>query len=163
MNWVDFVIIAVMLYCIGQGLLRGWVAALVGAIVTAGAWLATVALLPIFAKSVESLPLEADWARTIAFGFVLIGCYVLLSLIANAFLGGKRARLEAQAAGAVFGAVRGIVASMVVLGLLAATPAAGALISDITASRFGKPILEWQRQAMRAVPTLPPIGPDRRI
>lgn len=163
MTWVDFLVVAVMLYAIGQGILRGWAAALVGIVVIWAAWAATILLLPFYGKSVESLPLEAPWARTIAFGFILIGFYIIFSLIANAFLGGKRARLEAQIAGGIVGAARGIVGCMVVLGLLAATPEANALIADINASRLGKPILEWERQAMQYFPGLPRIGPDRRI
>ncbi len=163
MNWVDFVIIGVLLYAIWQGILRGWVAALVGVIIVAASWLVTIVLLPYFGPGVASLPLQADWARTIAFGFILMGFYVIFSLIANAFLGGKRPKMEAQIAGAVVGAIRGLTAAMVILGLLAASPAAEALIRDITASRLGKPILAWQRQAMQRFPALPPIGPDRRI
>jgi uncharacterized membrane protein required for colicin V production len=165
MTWVDFVVIALLIYTIWQGVLRGWVAALFGAVIIAASWLAAIALLPYYGKSVESLPLQADWARTIAFGFVLIGFYVILSLIANAFLGGKRPRVEAQVAGAIVGVLRGVIGAMVVLGLLAAVPVpeGDALKRDINASRLGRPILEWERQFMLLVPGLPPIGPDRRI
>ena len=163
MTWVDFIILGLMIYTVWQGVLRGWVAALVGTIIIAGSWLVTIALLPYYGTSVESLPLQADWARTIAFGVILVGFYVIFSLIANTFLGGKRPRVEAQVAGAVLGGIRGIAVSMVVLGLLAASPEADALQRDINASRFGKPILEWYRQFMQRVPALPPIGPDRRL
>ena len=165
MNWVDFIIIGLLIYTVGQGVLRGWVAAFVGTIIIAASWLVTILLLPYYCPGVESLPLDAAWARTIAFGLILIGFYVIFSLIANAYLGGKRPKMEAQIAGAVAGVLRGIAASMVVLGLLAATPApeGDALKRDINASRLGKPILEWERQFMQRIPSLPPIGPDRRI
>ncbi|MBI3975103.1 MAG: CvpA family protein [Armatimonadetes bacterium] len=163
MNWVDWVIVAVLLIGVFQGVLRGWVAALVGIIVIAAAWLLTILLLPFYGKGVESLPLQADWARTIAFGVLLIGFYIIFSVIANTFLGGKRPRVEAQIAGGILGLGRGIAAAMVIVGLLSATPAAEAMQRDITASRLGKTILEWERQAMRRFPMVPPIGPDRRI
>lgn len=163
MNWVDWVIVAVLLIGVFQGVLRGWVAALVGIIVIAAAWLLTIVLLPFYGKGVESLPLQADWARTIAFGVVLIGFYVIFSVIASTFLGGKRPRVEAQIAGGILGLGRGIAAAMIIVGLLSATPAAEAMQRDITASRLGGRLLEWERQAMRRFPTVPPIGPDRRI
>jgi len=96
MNWVDFLIIAVLLYTIWQGVIRGWVAALVGIIIMAASWLVTILLLPYYGPGVESLPLEAAWARTIAFGVILIGFYVIFGLIANTFLGGKRPKAEAH-------------------------------------------------------------------
>ncbi len=163
MTWVDFLVVGVLLYTVWQGVLRGWAAALVGIVVIAAAWAVTILLLPYYGPGVESLPLEPAWARTIAFGLVLVGFYVIFSLIANAFLGGKRPKVEAQVAGALFGAARGLAGAMVILGFLAATPAGDALIRDITASRLGRPILEGQRRVMQRVPTLPPIGPDRRI
>lgn len=163
MTWVDFMIIGVLLYTVWQGVVRGWVAAFVGIVVIAASWLVTIVLLPYYGPGVESLPLEAAWARTIAFGLILIGFYVIFSLIANAFLGGKRPKLEVQIAGAAVGVLRGIAASMAILGLLAATPEAQALIRDINSSRLGKPILEWERRAMPRFPFVPPIGPDRRI
>src|SRR3989304_3384294 len=124
MNWVDFLIIAVLLYTIWQGVIRGWVAALVGIIIMTASWLVPVLLLPYYGPGVESLPLEAAWARPIAFGVILIGFYVIFGLIANTFLGGKRPKAEAQIVGAVVGVLRGIAAAMAVLGLLAAAPAA---------------------------------------
>ncbi len=163
MNWVDWVIIAVILFTVFQGILRGWVAALVGIVIIAASWLLTIVLLPYFGPGVESLPLEADWARTIAFGVVLFGFYVLFSIIVNTFLGGKRPRMEAQIAGGVLGLFRGLVAAMVIVGLLSATPAADAMQRDIKASRLGNRILEWERSAMQRFPAVPPIGPDRRI
>jgi len=163
MNWVDFLIIAVLLYTIWQGVIRGWAAALVGIIIMTASWLVTILLLPYYGPGVESLPLEAAWARTIAFGVILIGFYVIFGLIANTFLGGKRPKAEAQIVGAVVGVLRGIAVAMAILGLLAATPASPALIRDINNSRLGKPILEWERRTMQRFPFLPPIGPDRRI
>ena len=74
-----------------------------------------------------------------------------------------RQRLEAQIAGGIVGLGRGIVASMVLVGLLAATPSGELLKRDINASLLGKPLLEWERQSIRLFPSLPPIGPDRKI
>jgi uncharacterized membrane protein required for colicin V production len=162
-TWVDFLVIGILLYTVWQGVLRGWGAALVGIVVIAAAWAVTIVLLPYYGPGVESLPLEPAWARTIAFGLILVGFYVIFSLVANAFLGGKRPKVEAQVAGALFGAARGLVAAMVILGYLAATPAGDALTRDIKASRLARPILEWQRRVVQLIPTLPPIGPDRRI
>lgn len=163
MNWVDWVIIAVILITVFQGIMRGWVAALVGLIIIGGSWLLTIALLPYYGPGVESLPLQADWSRTIAFGVVLIGFYIIFSVIANTFLGGKRPRMEAQIAGGVLGLARGILAAMVIVGLLSATPAAEAMQRDIKASRLGGRLLEWERQWMLRFPMVPPIGPDKRI
>lgn len=163
MNWVDWVIIAVMLFTIFQGFLRGWVAAFVGIIIIVASWLLAILLLPFYGPGVETLPLQADWARTIAFGVVLIGFYVIFSVIANTFLGGKRPQMEAQIAGGVLGVGRGILFAMMIVGLLSATPAAEVMQRDINASLLGGRILEWERAAMRTFPTVPPIGPDRRI
>ncbi len=164
MSWVDWVIIAVLLITIFQGILRGWVAALVGTIIVAASWLLTIALLPYFGPGVESLPIEdVAWSRTIAFGVVLIGFYGIFSVIANTFLGGKRPRVEAQIAGGILGLGRGLAASMVIVGLLSASPAADAMQRDIKASRLGGRILEWERLAMLRFPMVPPIGPDKRI
>lgn len=163
MNWVDWVLIAVVLVTIFQGFLRGWAAAFTGIIIIAASWLLTIVLLPYFGPGVESLPLQADWARTIAFTVVLIGFYVILSVIANTLLGGKRPRMEAQIAGGIVGVGRGLAAAMVIVGLLSATPAADAMQRDIKASLLGERILEWQRSTMKRFPSLPPIGPDRRI
>lgn len=163
MNWVDWVLIAVLLFAVGQGIMRGWVAALLGTLVIVLASLATIVLLPYYGEGVKSLPMPADWARTIAFTIVLIGFYVIFSLIGNTFLGGKRPRLEAQIAGGIVGLFRGIVAGMVLVGLLAATPAGEVLQQDINASLLGRVLLEWERQSIRQFPPLPPIGPDRKI
>jgi uncharacterized membrane protein required for colicin V production len=163
MNWVDWLIIAILLIGVGQGILRSWVAALLGALVIILAFLAAIVLLPYYGEGVKSLPMPADWARTIAFTIVLIGFYVIFSIIGNTFLGGKRPRLEAQIAGGIVGLGRGIVASMVLVGLLAATPSGELLKRDINASLLGKPLLEWERQSIRLFPSLPPIGPDRKI
>ncbi|HEV8338169.1 MAG TPA: CvpA family protein [bacterium] len=164
MNWVDWVIIAVLLLTIFQGVMRGWVAALVGIIIILGSWLLTIALLPYYGPGVESLPIEdVAWSRTIAFGVVLIGFYIIFSVIANTLLGGKRPRMEAQIAGGILGLARGLVAAMVIVGLLSATPAAEAMQRDIKASRLGGRILEWERQWMLRFPMVPPIGPDKRI
>jgi len=164
MNWVDWVLIAVLLITVFQGILRGWAAALVGTIIIGASWLLTIALLPYYGPGVESLPIEdVAWSRTIAFGVVLIGFYIIFSVIANTFLGGKRPRIEAQIAGGILGVARGLVAAMVIVGLLSATPAAEAMQRDIKASRLGGRILEWERQSMLRFPMVPPIGPDKRI
>lgn len=60
MNWVDWVLIAVVLVTIFQGFLRGWAAAFTGIIIIAASWLLTIVLLPYFGPGVESLPLQAD-------------------------------------------------------------------------------------------------------
>jgi uncharacterized membrane protein required for colicin V production len=169
MNWVDWVVVALLLIGLFQGVQRGWVAAIVGIAVIILAFFAAILLLPFYGEGVTSLPMPPEWSRTIAFIIVLLGFYVIISLIANAFLGGKRPRLEAQIPGGILGALRGAVAAMVILGVLAATPApqGESLIQDINRSRVGKPLLEWERQAMQAVneriPEISPIGPDRKI
>src|SRR3989304_2725610 len=95
MNWVDFLIIALLLYTIWQGVIRGWVAALVGIIIMAASWLVTILLLPYYGPGVESLPLEAAWARTIAFGVILIRFCVLRGIaVAMAILGLRAGELR---------------------------------------------------------------------
>lgn len=168
MTWIDWLTVAFLLLGVLQGVLRGWQSALLGALVAVLAFIGAAALLPLYAEGVASLPLEAAWARTIAFGIVLLGLYTILSLVANAVVGtARRPRVEGQLAGALLGLVRGAAVALVVVGVLAATPRGEALTRDIRASRLGAPLLQAQRQLMRAVhqaiPAIPPIGPDRRL
>ena len=112
MNWVDLVVLAVVMVSALLGLMRGFVREALGV----GAWVAA-ALAAVYGFHVAQ-PIVRNWvgdpnlADPLAFGGVFLIVLIVLSVVAHAIAGVVRGSLLGsldRSLGAVFGVVRGAV------------------------------------------------------
>ncbi len=136
MTWIDWVIIALVMFSLLQGLRRGpfvgffSVLGLIVAFVAASGWH------PLLADTLtQGLRLSRSWAATAAF-FVLLGSiYVAIGVIATTLLSSPLS-VRARLLGAFVGAVKGILLAMMLLAVAMASPLRESVGRDAERSRL---------------------------
>lgn len=174
MTWLDWVIVAMTIWFLLQGVLKGGLAAFLGAIAVIVSYIGAAIVLPTFGEgiakallaSMKSLP--ADWARTVGFLVPFIIAYVAISILINFLPGGKRPSMLAQAIGVLTGLFKALVASMAVVGILMASPFSEAMTTDMQRSTIARPIADMQRAFIKRLAEgspipFPPVGPDHKF
>jgi hypothetical protein len=174
MTWLDWLLVAMGIYFVLQGLLKGAAlslltgVALVVAYVVSAILLSTVgeAITRALLASIRDLPRE--WARTVGFLLPFGLVYLLLSLLISIMPGGKRPGVQAQLLGVVAGSLKAYVAGMALVGVLLATPLSDGIGKDIERSTIAPPVAAGQRSSVQRLRTLspipfPPVGPDHKF
>lgn len=164
MTWLDWLTIALILAGLVQGVMRGWISALLGALVAILSFVIAAALYPVSADGVQSISIPPEWSRTIIFLIIFGALHLIFSLYVGSLMGGERPRLEGQIPGGFVGFVRGLIVAMAVLGIFAASPYHEVVMKDLKSSPIARPVLGWQQSSMHALKValrITPIGPDR--
>jgi uncharacterized membrane protein required for colicin V production len=169
MTWLDWAVIALFVYFVAQGLIKGVAAALLGAAVAALSYVLAAILLPTVGARIEAAsPLPLEWDRLAAFVLTFGISYLLGMLLISILPGGKRPSAPAQMLGLAGGAVKALVVSMAVVGVLLASPLSDAIQQDVDRSPIVKYVATLQQQYIqnirRASPIpFPPVGPDSKF
>ncbi|MGH2403768.1 MAG: CvpA family protein [bacterium] len=180
MTWLDWLIVAMTIWFLLQGVLKGGAAAFFGALAIIASYVIAAILLPSLGQSIaqavsanikpREVPPEdfARWARMVGFLVPFLITYVVLSLLINVFPGGKRPSMLAQVAGVLTGLAKALAASAAVVGILLASPLSGAMAADTQRSTIARGVAELQRggiQGLRAISPIkfPPVGPDHKF
>jgi uncharacterized membrane protein required for colicin V production len=172
MTWLDWVVVALFVYFIVQGLLRGATAALLGTVAVVLAYVLAAMLLPRVGEAFVNstlMPqaLTAPWRRTIAFTVTFVLLYLLFMLVISILPGAKRPLMLVQILGLAAGAIKALAVSMALAGILLASPSPG-LAQDVERSAIVRYVAVLQRQYIQDIRRIspmpfPPVGPDSKF
>lgn len=180
MTWLDWLIVAMTIWFLLQGVLKGGAAAFFGALAIVASYIIAAMLLPSLGQGIagaltasikpgELSPEDfARWARMVGFVVPFLIVYVVLSVIINLFPGGKRPSMLAQVIGVFTGLLKALTASSALVGILLASPFSSAMAEDVERSSIARSVAEIQRdgiQGLRSASPLkfPPVGPDHKF
>jgi len=186
MTWLDWVMVAMVIWFVLQGLLKGVVVPLLGVCAVIGAYVISAIAMPVaglpIAKWTDSLIVSAefseDWARTVGFVVTFVILYALFSLLISLLPGAKRPEMSGQLLGVGMGLVKALVASMALVGILLAfgrpplillaSPLSKGVAEDVSRSAVATHVAALQREGIqtlrRASPVaFPPYGPDQKF
>lgn len=123
MTWIDWLIVAFVLFAALHGLRRGATTAFISSVGVIAAYLAASiwyrALGGLLAEGVHFAP---AWASTAAYGALLVGVYVLIGTTAAILIDSTRLSMPNRVLGLIAGAGKGALLSAALLGLLLASP-----------------------------------------
>ena len=176
MTWLDWVMVAMAIWFVLQGLFKGVVVPLLGAFAVIAAYVISAIPMPVaglpIAKWVDTLIVSTefteDWARTVGFVTTFVILYSLFSLLVSFLPGAKRPEMSGQLLGVGMGLVKALVASMALVGILLASPLAKGVAEDVSRSAVATHVAALQRDGIqtlrRASPfAFPPYGPDQKF
>lgn len=173
MTWLDWVVIALTVYFIAQGLIKGATVAVLGALAAALAYVLAAILLPavgemLVKSTLMPQDLTPEWRRaagfTATFGFL----YLVFMLLISIMPGAKQPSTPAQMLGLVAGGFKALVVSMAIVGILLASPLSPALGQDVERSALLRFVAGMQKRHIQAVRSIspipfPPVGPDSKF
>jgi uncharacterized membrane protein required for colicin V production len=172
MTWLDWVVVALFVYFIVQGLLKGATAALLGTVAVVLAYVLAAVLLPrVGAAFVDSalMPqaLTPEWRRMIAFTLTFALLYLVFMLVISILPGAKQPMMLVQILGLAAGAIKALAVSMALAGILLASPSPG-LRQDVERSALVRYVAVLQRQYIQDIRRVspvpfPPVGPDSKF
>lgn len=178
MIWLDWLIIAMTLWFLLQGVLKGGAAAFLGALAVGASYVLAAMLLPSVGEGIAQALIAnigdlrvgsgPNWARMVGFLIPFIFVYVMLSLAINLVPGGKRPSMLAQAVGVFTGLLKALAASMALVGILLASPFSKAMAADIERSSIARGVAGLQRSGIQSLKhtspiDFPPVGPDHKF
>jgi len=169
MTWLDWMIVAMLVYFVIQGLFKGVVASALGGVAIVLSYVGAAAALPIVGdRAAMGTPLPGEWARLIAFLFAFFLLYGICIVLISITPGGKRPILPAQVLGILAGALKAIIAAMAAVGILLASPLSDAFAKDVERAPLARPVAGLQKlyiQGIRSISPIPfpPIGPDHKF
>ncbi|MBI3998096.1 MAG: CvpA family protein [Armatimonadetes bacterium] len=177
MVWLDWLIVAMAIWFVFQGLVKGAAASLLGALAIVVSYIGAAALLPSFGEVltrflmalIRSEEFTRDWARTVSFVFTFLVGYIILLLLISVLPGAKRPAMQAQVLGVFMGAAKASVAAMALVGILLASPYSEPIMRDIQErSSFAKLAATAQRRSIQVLSQaspipFPPVGPDHKF
>ncbi|MGH2375240.1 MAG: CvpA family protein [bacterium] len=180
MTWLDWLIVAMTIWFLLQGVLKGGAAAFFGALAIVASYIIAAMLLPSLGQGIAGAltanikPRElsaedfARWARMVGFVLPFLMAYIVLSLIINLLPGGKRPSMLAQSIGVFTGLLKALAASAALVGILLASPFSGAMTADVERSSIARGVADLQRagiQGLRSASPIkfPPVGPDHKF
>src|SRR5688572_17755407 len=134
MTYLDWIIIALTLWFVVQGVVKGALAVLLTSLAIVVCYVVAAILMPTLGEgvarallgSIKSLP--PGWARLAGFVVPFVLGYGLLSLLISILPGGKQPVLQAQVLGIFVGLIKALVASMALMGILLASPSSEAIM-----------------------------------
>lgn len=179
MTWLDWVIVAMTIWFVLQGLIKGGTAALLGALAIIVSYVGSAIASPIIGEPLAQWMARmrltemnateaASWGRMAGFVITFFIAYIVLSILITLFPGGKRPGMGAQIVGVFAGLFKAFVASMAVVGILLASPLWVAMTKDVERSALAGAVADFQRtgiQALRQISPVPfpPVGPDHKF
>lgn len=158
MTWLDWTLVAVLLFSFLQGVRRTPVVGLLGTVGLLAAFIAAafwyVSLIEVI---VVALHLDKAWAGTAAFLALLLAISIVLGAIFTLLLSGAQLSGPARLLGGIVGIVRGAVFGILLLVVGLASPIGAMLRTDADHSRLAPAALEGYKKTLKAVtPFLPP-------
>ncbi|MDR7483419.1 MAG: CvpA family protein [Armatimonadota bacterium] len=174
MTYLDWIVVALALWFVLQGLLKGAATAAFGALAVLVAYVGACLLVPAVvdpvARALMGLvrDLPRDWARTSAFAVTFLVGYVLLLVLVSIVGGAARPETTGQVLGAFVGLIKAAAWGMALVGLFLASPFGEAGARDVERSVLARPLAQAQRVTIEAlrdrspVP-LTPVGAGHRL
>jgi len=165
-TWIDWVIVAFVLFAALQGVRRGLWPALIGIVALLAAYLAASVWYRPVADTVRLyLPLAENWAASIAFSVLLLLVVELTSLLVTLRTTVSNVPTSSRALGLAVGAVRGMSLATALLVVVLASPLAEPVRRDVERSVIAPYLLRAFRGGMRGLagvfpPTVQPFGAD---
>lgn len=146
MTWIDWLIVAFVLFAALHGLRRGVITALISALGVIAAYLVASIWYPgLGSLLTEGTHLPKSWASTVAYGALLVGVYVLIGTIVAMLVDSSRLSPPNRLLGLLAGAVKGALLSAALLGLLLASPLGGRAEQDAQKSALAPLAVRVQR------------------
>lgn len=176
MTWLDWVMVAMAIWFVLQGLIKGVTVSLLGVVAVVAGYVISAMAMPVaglpLAKWIDSLisstEFTEEWARTVGFVVTYVFLYGLFTLLISLLPGAKRPEISGQLLGAAIGVVKALVASMALVGILLASPLAKGVAEDVSRSTVAGHVAALQRDGIQtlrhAIPfTFPAYGPDQKF
>ncbi len=169
MTWLDWIAVVMLIGFIVQGMFKGGVASLLGAVALVLAYAAAAIAFPALGERItRGSPLPLEWGRTLGFVLAFLVVYTLLALLTSMLPGGKRPGLYAQLLGILTGALKALVAAMAGVGILLASPMFDTIAQDVERSPIVRYVAAAQRGAITHLQRIspipfPPVGPDHKF
>jgi uncharacterized membrane protein required for colicin V production len=163
MTWLDWIVVAMFIYFVIQGLFKGAAISALGALALTISYLVAALALPSLgavAAGMSLMPkdLSVEWRHAVAFIATFIFVYVLLLLLMSILMpGAKRPGMQAQVLGIVFGAIKAFVAAIILVAVLLASPLGDAIAQDTQRSPIVRYIADVQRSFVRALQRISPV------
>ncbi len=157
LTWLDWAIVAVVLFSLLQGLRRGpltgllSILGLVCGVVAASVWYPSLA-------DLLTLALHTDkaWTATAAFLAVLAAIYVLIGVAATVLLWVQRMSLPARVLGGLIGGVKGGLLATVLIAVTLASPLGRWVRSDVGRSRLAPHAVQGYQAAVKGLASILP-------
>jgi len=156
-TWMDWSIVAVVLFSLLLGLRRGAltgilsILGLVCALIAASVWYPSLAEL-----AVLSLRLDKAWAATGAFLVLTAAVYVVVGVAATILLSVHRMSMSGHVIGGVVGAAKGGVLAAVLLAIALASPVGATIRRDLGRSHVAPPVVQGYQVAVKKLSTILP-------
>ncbi len=169
MTWLDWLVIALGIFFVVQGLFKGVTTVLLSTLAIAVAYVGAAMALPTLGdRLAHATPMPEGYGRMAAFIAMFLVMYGVLALAISILPGGKRPSTGAQLLGLVAGALKALVASMAVVGILLASPLSEDISKDVERSLIAKYVAELQRARIQGIVkaspiSFPPVGPDAKF
>lgn len=160
MTWIDWVIAGLLSFSTLQGLRRGIVITLLGALAVIVAYLAaSVWYLSLTEVLVRRLLLPRAWAATAAFAFLLISGVAILRIAVTILLETYRLSVSSRVLGGLAGAAKGALLSMVWLAVALASPLGDPVQRDVKNSVLAPYAVRAQQAGVKSLAVVLPIHP----
>ncbi|MDR7483907.1 MAG: CvpA family protein [Armatimonadota bacterium] len=169
MTWLDWMVVAMLVYFAVQGLFKGVVASGLGGLAIVVSYMGAAAALPIIGdRAAMGTPLPGEWARLIAFIFAFFLLYGICIVLISITPGGKRPTLPSQVLGIVAGVAKAMIAAMAAVGVLLASPLSDAFAKDVERAPLARHVAGLQKRYIQDIRRIspipfPPIGPDHKF
>ncbi len=176
MTWLDWVMVAMAIWFVLQGLLKGFTTAWLGAVAVIVAYVGSAMAMPVVGESFgrwvdglsSSAEFTADWARTVGFVMTFVLAYAILSLLISILPGAKRPEIAGQLLGAGMGLIKALMASAALVGILLASPLSKGVAEDLSRSLVAGHVATIQREGIQALRNASPVsfepyGPDKKF
>ncbi len=169
MTWLDYLVIALAIFFVVQGLFKGVTTALLSALAIAVAYVGAAIALPTLGdRLAHATPMPEGYGRMAAFIGMFVVMYAVLALAISILPGGKRPSTGAQVLGLFAGAAKALIAAMAAIGILLASPLAGDISKDVERSLIARYVAEYQRTSIQTIVKASPIpfqpvGPDSKF
>jgi uncharacterized membrane protein required for colicin V production len=166
MTWIDWVMVAFVLFAALQGIRRGLWAALIGIVALLAAYLAASVWFHPLAEAIRGyLPLSDSWAAAIAFLVLFVVIVEVVSLIVTLRTTANNVPPASRVLGLAVGAVRGLTLSTALLVVVLASPPSEPVRRDVDRSAVAPYAVNAYRGGLRALaavlpPTAQPFGTD---
>ncbi len=152
MTWIDWLIVALLLFTALHGLRRGVLTALVSAVGVIVAYLiASISYHTLASLIAEGTRLPLHWANTMAYGALLVGVYVLIGTIAVIMIDSSRLYAPNRLLGLIVGSMKGALLSAALLGLLLASPVGARAEQDTQRSALAPIAVRVQRSGAQSL------------
>lgn len=167
LNWIDWIILAIVLVSFLRGARWGVLAGLGDLVVLVAAFLTAAALYAsatVWMRRETFDSLSEAWAAFLTFVVIWLGLYLPVGWLARWALGGNAAAPAARLVGGAIGALRGLVLVTAALAIVLAGPFGRAVAADASRSWVAPSLLQANDRVQAALlPALhvqvPRIGP----